>query len=43
MRGIVAALRWVARLDGIAALVLGIILWTGSPGPLKVHILIGLL
>lgn len=41
MRGIVAALRWVARLDGIAALILGIVLWTGSPGLLKIHILTG--
>jgi hypothetical protein len=41
MTGIVAALRWVARLDGIAALILGIILWTGSPALLKIHILTG--
>jgi hypothetical protein len=41
MTGIVAALRWVARLDGLASLILGIILWTASPGLLKVHILIG--
>lgn len=41
MIGIAAALRWVARLDGIAALILGIILWTGSLGVLKIHILTG--
>lgn len=41
MTGIVAALRWVARLDGIGALILGVILWTGSPGVLKIHILTG--
>lgn len=41
MTGIVTALRWVARLDGVSALVLGIILWTGSPGLLKIHILTG--
>jgi hypothetical protein len=41
MTGIAAALRWVARLDGVGALTLGIILWTGSPGLLKIHILTG--
>lgn len=41
MTGLVAALRWVARLDGLGALILGIILWTGSLGPLKIHILTG--
>jgi len=41
MTGILAALRWVARLDGIGALILGIILWTGSLGVLKIHILTG--
>lgn len=41
MTGIVAPLRWVARLDGIVALILGIILWTGSLGVLKIHILTG--
>lgn len=41
MTGIVAALRWVARLDGVGTLILGIILWTGSPGPLRIHILTG--
>jgi hypothetical protein len=41
MTGIAAALRWVARLDGIGALILGIILWTGSFGVLKIHILTG--
>ena len=41
MTGIVAALRWVARLVGVSALILGIILWTGSLGPLKIHIFTG--
>ena len=41
MTGIVAALRWVARLDGLAALILGIVLWTGSLGSLKIHIITG--
>jgi hypothetical protein len=41
MTGIVAPLRWVARLDGVGTLILGIILWTGSPGLLKIHILTG--
>jgi hypothetical protein len=41
MTGIAVALRWVARLDGIVALILGIILWAGSPGLLKIHILTG--
>lgn len=41
MTGTVAALRWVARLDGLGALILGIILWTGSLGVLKIHILAG--
>jgi uncharacterized protein YqgC (DUF456 family) len=43
MTSIVTALRWVARLDGLAALILGIILWTGSSsaGSLKIHILTG--
>ena len=41
MTGIAAALRWVVRLDGIGALILGIILWTGSLGILKIHILTG--
>jgi hypothetical protein len=31
----------VARLDGLAALILGILLWTGSAGYLKIHILTG--
>ena len=31
MTSIVTALRWVARLDGLVALILGILLWTGSP------------
>ena len=41
MTGIVTALRWVARLDGLASLILGILLWTGSAGSLKIHILTG--
>lgn len=41
MTGIATALRWVARLDGIGALILGIVLWTGSLGFLKIHILTG--
>lgn len=41
MTSIITALRWVARLDGIAALILGILLWTGSAGSLKSHILTG--
>ena len=41
MIGIVTALRWVARLDGLASLILGILLWTGSAGSLKIHILTG--
>jgi hypothetical protein len=41
MKSIVTALRWVARLDGLAALVLGIVLWNGSASQLKLHILTG--
>ncbi len=41
MTGTVTALRWVARLDCLVVLILGIVLWTGSPGLLKVHILTG--
>lgn len=41
MIGIVAALRWVARIIGVIALILGIILWTGSTRPLGIHILTG--
>ncbi len=41
MTVLVTALRWVARLDGLAALILGILLWTGSAGYLKIHILTG--
>ena len=41
MTSIVTALRWVARLDGLAALILGILLLTGSAGSLKSHILTG--
>lgn len=45
MTSLITALRWVARLDGLASLILGIILWTGlSTGfasSLKVHILTG--
>ena len=41
MTGIVSALRWVARVDGLVALVLGIVLWTGSAAQLKLHIATG--
>ena len=41
MTGIVGTLRWVARLVGVIALILGIILWIGSPSVLKIHILTG--
>ena len=41
MKGIVAALRWVARIIGVIALILGIILWTGSTRVLGIHILTG--
>jgi hypothetical protein len=41
MTSIVLALRWVARLDGLVALVLGILLWGGSAGSLKLHIMTG--
>jgi hypothetical protein len=41
MTGLVTALRWIARLDFLAALILGILLWTGSAGYLKSHILTG--
>ena len=41
MRRIAVALCWVARLDGIGALIIGIVLWTGSPRLLAVHILAG--
>ena len=41
MKGFVIALRWVARIDGLAALILGILLWTGSPTSLKIHIVTG--
>lgn len=41
MTGLVTALRWVARLDGLAGLILGILLWTGSAGYLRIHILTG--
>jgi len=41
MTGIAAALRWVARLIGVIALILGIILWTGSTRVLGIHILTG--
>lgn len=41
MTGLVTALRWVARIDGLVALILGGILWTGSMGQLKTHILTG--
>lgn len=41
MTATVAALRWLARIVGIIVLILGIILWTGSLGLLKIHILTG--
>lgn len=41
MIGIVTALRWVARLDGLVALILGVLLWSGSPATLKTHIMTG--
>jgi hypothetical protein len=41
MRSLVTPLRWIARLDGLAGLVLGILLWTGSASQLKLHILTG--
>jgi hypothetical protein len=42
MKIIVTALRWVARLDGLAALIFGVLLWTGSAGSnLKIHIMLG--
>jgi uncharacterized protein YqgC (DUF456 family) len=41
MISLVTALRWVARLDGLAALILGGLLWSGSDGQLKIHILTG--
>ena len=41
MTGTVNVLRWVARLDWLVVLILGIVLWTGSPGLLKVHIITG--
>jgi hypothetical protein len=43
MTSIVTALRWVARLDGLVALILGIMYWTGSAGSLKSHIVTGFL
>ncbi len=41
MTSLVTALRWVARLDGLIALILGALLWTGSAGQLKAHIATG--
>jgi len=41
MTSLVTALRWAARLDGLAALILGVLLWTGSAGQLKIHIMTG--
>ena len=41
MTSIVNALRWVARLDFLAVLILGVLLWTGSTGSLKIHIITG--
>jgi len=38
MTSLVTVLRWVARLDGLAALILGILLWTGPAGSLNSHI-----
>jgi hypothetical protein len=43
MTGLVTALRWVARLDGLAGLILGILLWTGAGTYLRIHILTGFL
>lgn len=41
MTGIVKGLRWVGRIDGVIALILGFMLWTGSTAPLQTHILTG--
>jgi hypothetical protein len=41
MTSTVKALRWVARLDLLVALILGVVLWTGSPGLLNIHIITG--
>ena len=41
MTSLVTALRWIARLDFLIALVLGILLWTGSAAQLKSHIITG--
>jgi hypothetical protein len=41
MTGIAKALRWVARLDGLVALILGIVLWTGAAVSLRMHIATG--
>ena len=41
MISLVTALRWIARLDFLAALILGILLWTGSTSGLKAHIITG--
>jgi hypothetical protein len=41
MTSLVTALRWIARLDFLVALILGILLWTGSTGYLRIHILTG--
>jgi hypothetical protein len=41
MKTIATALRWVARLDGLAALIFGVLLWTGAAGNLKIHIMLG--
>ena len=41
MKSTMSALRWIARLDGLAALILGVILWTGNGSDLKLHIMLG--
>ncbi len=41
MKSLVTALRWIARLDGLIALILGFLVWTGSGSSLKVHIWTG--
>jgi hypothetical protein len=40
MTSLVTPLRWVARIDGLAALILGILIWTGGGSP-RYHILTG--
>jgi hypothetical protein len=41
MTSTVNVLRWLARLDLLVALILGVVLWTGSPGLLNIHIITG--